>query len=163
MKPAEPEKKKKKYSLWDFTKFTLPFLFKGTLFIKIQTLLTFLMLFLSKGLSSGNPLLLKMAVDNIQVCFFDTVSSKCEDESKTIIFVILYVAIRFAGDLVNNLREIPFANVSASAEIYISHRVYTHIQNQSLAFHLTRETGKVIRTVSRGSQSFATILRTIFF
>jgi ABC-type transport system involved in Fe-S cluster assembly fused permease/ATPase subunit len=32
-----------------------------------------------------------------------------------------------------------------------------------MAFHLTRETGKVIRIVSRGSQSFATILRMACF
>ncbi len=32
-----------------------------------------------------------------------------------------------------------------------------------MAFHLTRETGKIIRIVSRGSQSFATILRMATF
>jgi len=63
----------------------------------------------------------------------------------------MYAIVRFLADFVNNMREIPFANVSASAEIYIAHMVFSHIQNQSLAFHLSRETGKVIRTVSRGS------------
>ena len=75
----------------------------------------------------------------------------------------MYCVVRFAADFVNNIREIPFANVSASAEIYIAHMVYTHVQNQSLAFHLSRETGKVIRTVSRGSQSFSMILRMALF
>lgn len=75
----------------------------------------------------------------------------------------MYAIVRFTADFVNNIREIPFANVSASAEIYIAHLVYSHIQNQSLAFHLSRETGKVIRTVSRGSQSFSTILRMALF
>jgi ABC-type transport system involved in Fe-S cluster assembly fused permease/ATPase subunit len=75
----------------------------------------------------------------------------------------MYCVVRFSADFVNNIREIPFANVSASAEIFIAHLVYTHIQNQSLAFHLSRETGKVIRTVSRGSQSFSTILRMALF
>jgi ABC-type transport system involved in Fe-S cluster assembly fused permease/ATPase subunit len=32
-----------------------------------------------------------------------------------------------------------------------------------MAFHLTRETGKIIRIVSRGSQSFASILRISLF
>jgi ABC-type transport system involved in Fe-S cluster assembly fused permease/ATPase subunit len=49
--------------------------------------------------------------------------------------------------------------VSASAEIYVADLVYNHVQHQSLAFHLSRETGKVIRIVSRGSQSFSAILR----
>lgn len=32
-----------------------------------------------------------------------------------------------------------------------------------MSFHLSRETGKIIRIVSRGSVSFANILRYIFF
>ena len=77
------------------------------------------------------------------------------DVHQTYILVIMYAVTRFAADLVNNIRELPFANVSAAAEIYIAHMVYNHIQNQSLEFHLSRETGKIIRIVSRGSQSFA--------
>lgn len=75
----------------------------------------------------------------------------------------MYSIVRFLADFVNNAREIPFANVSASAEIHIAHKVYSHTQNQSLAYHLSRETGKVVRIVSRGSQSFATILRIAIF
>jgi ABC-type transport system involved in Fe-S cluster assembly fused permease/ATPase subunit len=41
--------------------------------------------------------------------------------------------------------------------------VYNHVTHQSLAFHLSRETGKIIRIVSRGSQSFAQILRLTVF
>lgn len=85
------------------------------------------------------------------------------DHTITYILVSMYAVVRFSSDLVNNLRELPFANVSAAAEIYIAHLVYNHIQNQSLAFHLSRETGKVIRIVSRGSQSFAQILRLALF
>lgn len=75
----------------------------------------------------------------------------------------MYCLTRFSADFANNIREIPFANISASAEIFIAQLVYTHITNQSLAFHLSRETGKVIRIVSRGSQSFAMILRYSLF
>ena len=49
--------------------------------------------------------------------------------------------------------------MAATAEISIAHDVYDHVQRQSLAFHLGRETGKIIRIVSKGSQSFATVLR----
>ena len=67
------------------------------------------------------------------------------------------------SDLLNYLREIPYATMSALAEISIAHDVYDHVQRQSLAFHLGRETGKIIRIVSRGSQSFASVLRMISF
>jgi ATP-binding cassette subfamily B protein len=104
---------------------------------------------------------LKFAIDSI-TCQTEN-GKDCEDQSQTYFLVAMYATVRFLADFVNNMREIPFANVSASAEIYIAHMVYSHIQNQSLAFHLSRETGKVIRTVSRGSQSFSTILRMALF
>jgi ABC-type transport system involved in Fe-S cluster assembly fused permease/ATPase subunit len=53
--------------------------------------------------------------------------------------------------------------MAAVAEISIAHDVYDHVQRQSLAFHLSRETGKIIRIVSKGSQSFSAILRMIWF
>ena len=63
---AEAEKKKKTYSLWDFTKFTMPFLWKGGFLIRFQTVLTFILLFISKGLNVLHPLILKFAIDEIQ-------------------------------------------------------------------------------------------------
>lgn len=73
--------------------------------------------------------------------------------------IIGYALVKFLGDFLNNIREIPYANMAAAAEISIAHDVYDHVQRQSLAFHLSRETGKIIRIVSKGSQSFATVLR----
>ena len=150
-KKEEDAKNKKTYSLWDFAKFTLPFLWRGGFMIKLQTILTFILLFVSKGLNVTHPIILKYAIDEIQGCLDE---NGCPNSDTVYFLVAMYCAVRFAADFVNNIREIPFANVSASAEIYIAHLVYTHVQNQSLAFHLSRETGKVIRTVSRGSQSF---------
>lgn len=76
---------------------------------------------------------------------------------------MIYVLCKFLGDLLNYFREIPFANMGAVAEISIAYDVYDHVQRQSLAFHLGRETGKIIRIVSRGSQQFTQIMRQIWF
>jgi ABC-type transport system involved in Fe-S cluster assembly fused permease/ATPase subunit len=67
--------------------------------------------------------------------------------------------MKFLAETLKYLVELPFSMVSANAETFIAQKVYSHVQNQSLAFHLSRETGKVIRIVSRGSQSFAAVLR----
>lgn len=56
-----------------------------------------------------------------------------------------------------------FTRVAANSEVIISSKVFNHVQNQSLAFHLNRETGKIIRICSRGSQSFAQVLRLLVF
>lgn len=65
--------------------------------------------------------------------------------------IIAYAMTKFGADFINNIREIPYANMAAAAEISIAHDVYDHVQRQSLAFHLGRETGKIIRMVSKGS------------
>jgi ABC-type transport system involved in Fe-S cluster assembly fused permease/ATPase subunit len=49
--------------------------------------------------------------------------------------------------------------MAARAEITVAKNVYDHVQKQSLAFHLSRETGKIIRIVSRGSFSLERVLR----
>ena len=41
--------------------------------------------------------------------------------------------------------------------------MYDHVQNQSLNFHLNRETGKIIRAVQMGSQSFVRLLNILIF
>ena len=63
----------------------------------------------------------------------------------------LYSAFKLIYDLLNNFREIPYTNMAASAEIQVSKEVYEHVQSLSLSYHLSRETGKIIRIVSRGS------------
>lgn len=41
--------------------------------------------------------------------------------------VIMYCVIKFSAELVNNLREITFATISANAEVFISSKVYNHV------------------------------------
>lgn len=53
--------------------------------------------------------------------------------------------------------------MSAQAEVSIANDVYDHVQRLSMAYHLSRETGKIIRIVSRGAQSFTMILRMTFY
>lgn len=42
-------------------------------------------------------------------------------------YVILYVVIKYAADLTNNMREVTFANVSASGEVFIADKVFNHV------------------------------------
>ena len=129
-KAKEEEAKKpnkKEYSLWDFAKFTLPFMWKGGFWIKVQTTLTFILLFVSKGLNVTHPLILKYTIDSIQSIQSCQDEVDCPTADHTYFLVAMYCIIRFTADFVNNIREIPFAAVSASAEIYIAHLVYNHI------------------------------------
>ena len=132
-------------------KFTMPALWQGSCWIKFQVISTVFLIILAKVLNVLHPLVLKLVIDTLIAG--DSIYG----------LVALYACVRLAADTANNLREVTFAKVSANAEVYIADKVYNHIQNQSLAFHLKRETGKIIRICSRGSQSFAQILRYTIF
>jgi len=87
----------------------------------------------------------------------------CPSQQEVYTYILIYTMCKFAYDIFNNLREVPYARMAANAEISIAHDVYDHIQRMSLAYHLSRETGKVIRIVSRGAQSFSSVLRMLTF
>ena len=85
---------------------------------------------MSRGLNVTHPIILKFAVDDI-TCNSEQEQTQSGIEcphshSHTYFLVAMYALVRFSADFVNNIREIPFANVSASAEIYIAHLVYSH-------------------------------------
>jgi ABC-type multidrug transport system fused ATPase/permease subunit len=132
-------------------KFAAPALWQGSIWIKLQVIATIFLIIMAKVLNVCHPLVLKYLIDEL-------VSG-----GPIYNYVALYACARLAADLTNNLREVTFAKVAANAEVYIADKVYNHIQNQSLAFHLKRETGKIIRICSRGSQSFSQILRYSIF
>lgn len=121
------------------------------------------MIFLVKGTSSLLPLVLREVVDSI-ICVPDPKKNiECRSEREVYILIGIYAVTKFMADFFNYIREVPYQHMASKAEISIAHDVYDHIQRQSLDFHLNRETGIIIRTVSRGSQNFATVLRMCLF
>jgi ABC-type multidrug transport system fused ATPase/permease subunit len=148
----------KSFGLGGMIGFTIPRLWTGGSLRKFLVILNIALVFILKGVNVFVPIVLKEAVDSI-VCTEDTVkdlnfllrTNKCPSEAETYSAIGMYVIVKFLADFINYIREIPFANMAAVAEISIAHDVYDHIQRQSLAFHLGRETGKIIRIVSRGS------------
>ena len=77
--------------------------------------------------------------------------------------VLCYGLFRFLTDSTREARDCAFNEVSAYAARKISLRVFTHVQNLSLRFHLARKTGAVLRAVSRGSAAYGDLLRYIAF
>ena len=119
------------------------------------------MVFLLKAINVFSPLVLKEVIDSIVCKEGDLDSEKtffiiendggCPSANETKLVIAIYALVRFAADFITYIREIPYANMAAFAEISIAHEVYDHVQRQCLAFHLSRQTGKIIRIVSRGS------------
>lgn len=61
------------------------------------------------------------------------------------------------------MKDNAFAYVSAYSSRKISLKVFTHVMDLSLKFHISRKTGAVIRGCARGSESFALLLKYISF
>lgn len=141
----------KDYGIFYTLKFALPLLWRGGCVVKLQLLVTILLTLAAKVLAVIHPIVLKFVIDDMTAGV------------AAYYLICLYIAVRIAAEGCNLSREISFASISASAEVHIASLVYNHIQNQSLRFHLSRQTGKIIRICSKGSQSFAQILRFALF
>ena len=66
--------------------------------------------------------------------------------------------MRFASTAFGELREIIFARVTQSAVRDISIKLYTHLHNLSLRFHLDKKTGSLIRDIERGVRGVSTMV-----
>ena len=116
----------KSYGLWYALKFIIPFMWKGGCAIRFQVVLSFMMIVTSKLLNNLHPIILANIVNTITL-------GDMEDAYMPIIY---YVIVKFFSDFIYTLREIAFANVSASSEVFIAEKVYNHVQSLSLAYHV---------------------------
>ena len=88
------------------------------------------------------------------------------DRSATTFVVLLvvgYAAARFATTLFDNLRNTLFERVGQEATRRLAARVFAHLHQLSLRFHLERRTGAVTKVVERGTKSIDTMLYFMLF
>jgi len=150
-------KKLEKASFWRLHRAEMyelvPYLWpKGHPMLRAMMAMSVVFLLLSKLANVASPIALKVAVDRI---------AKGDDRYLTPI--LIYGALRFAANLFSELKDNCFSYVAAHASRGISLRVFTHVMDLSLRFHINRKTGAVIRACARGSESFANLLRYISF
>lgn len=105
------------------------------------------------------PLVLKGIIDNL-----DAASLK---ENLVVVapmaLLVAYGALRLAGGLFSELRDILFARVRYSAMHQMSVDVLEHLHRLSLRFHLERNTGGISRDLERGTRSLASVLNLLVF
>ena len=74
-----------------------------------------------------------------------------------------YAGARFSTTLFDNLRNTIFERVGQVATMNLAARVFRHLHNLSLRFHLERRTGAVTKVVERGTKSIDTMLYFLLF
>jgi ATP-binding cassette subfamily B protein len=77
--------------------------------------------------------------------------------------VVGYAGARFATTLFDNGRNALFERVGQDATRRLAVKVFTHLHQLSLRFHLERRTGAVTKVVERGTKSIDTMLYFMLF
>eukprot|EP01118_Nematostelium_gracile_P008096 TRINITY_DN2663_c0_g1_i1.p1 TRINITY_DN2663_c0_g1~~TRINITY_DN2663_c0_g1_i1.p1 ORF type:complete len:656 (+),score=173.45 TRINITY_DN2663_c0_g1_i1:256-1968(+) len=78
-------------------------------------------------------------------------------------WVLLYVILRGLGSFMSDIRDCIFIKVQNYATKSIGLTTFEHVQNLSLSFHLSRNTGALLRTMDRGKSAITTLLSTLGF
>ena len=77
--------------------------------------------------------------------------------------VTAYAIARFAGVLSDNLRNALFEKVGQDAARRLAGKVFRHVHDLSLRFHLERRTGSLTKIVERGTKSIDMMLYFLLF
>ena len=80
-----------------------------------------------------------------------------------VILVVAYGLLRFGSTLFSELRDAVFARVAERAMRRVSLRVFEHLHNRELSFHLDRKTGGLARDIERGTNGISFLLRFLTF
>ena len=102
-------------------------MWRGSCTVKLITIITFLLLLISRLANAAHPLILGETVSAI-ICDVKTKKDgECPDTFDCYTLILIYTGCKFGADLLNYLRELPFAAISANSEKHISRIVYRHI------------------------------------
>jgi len=116
------------------------------------------LLALAKLANIGVPVALKQIVDNL-----DTSGGAAALLTVPIALLLAYGLLRFSTILFQELRNAVFAKAAQSSTRRITLKVFRHLHDLSLRFHLDRQTGGLSRDLERGSRSVTQLLNYMIF
>ncbi len=117
-----------------------------------------LFLALAKLANIGVPVALKLIVDGL-----DVTQSTAQIVAIPLFLLIAYGLLRFSTSLFQELRNAVFAKASQRSTRKIALKVFRHLHELALRFHLDRQTGGVSRDIERGSRSITQLLHFLIF
>ena len=136
---------------WKTIKSLLPYVWE----YRARVGLALLFLAAAKGATVSVPLVLKEIVDSLSI----------KDQVLVLPIVLLlgYGALRFATSLFGELRDVVFAKVTQNSIRRITIKVFRHLHELSLRFHLERQTGGMSRDLERGAAGIRFLLNFMIF
>ena len=135
---------------WRISGRLLPYLWKH----RIRIAIALLFLVLARVANVTVPLTLKRIVDDLDAEPIIAVP---------IALLIAYGLLRLSTILFNEIRNVVFSRAGIQIAMNISSRVFEHLHNLSLSFHLDRKIGALSRDIDRGSTAVTNFLRMVVF
>src|SRR3569623_1348649 len=138
-------------ALWRFLPMLWP---RGETELKVRVIAAVLFVLAGKAVTLIGPYALKLAVDRMTAhAAFAVVAG----------LVLAYAGARFGGVLFDNLRNAIFEKVGQDAARRLAAKVFRHVHDLSLRFHLERRTGSLTKIVERGTKSIDMMLYFLLF
>ncbi len=137
---------------WQTILSLVPYLFE----FKKRIALAIACLIIAKLAIIALPLLLKQIVDSLD-------TAQAEILVLPISLLIAYGVLRLASSLFSELRDVIFSKVTQRTIRRVALKVFRHLHNLSLKFHLERRTGGMSRDIERGSRGISFLLAFMVF
>jgi ATP-binding cassette subfamily B protein len=151
MRPRHYGKPPARQSDWNAIKSLLPYLweFRG------RVVLALAFLALAKVATVAVPLVLKEIVDALSLTSATLVLP--------VFLLVAYGALRLANSTFGELRDAVFAKVTQRSIRRVALKVFEHLHNLALRFHLERQTGGMSRDIERGTAGIRFLLNFMLF
>ncbi len=151
MRPRHYGKPPARQSDWNAIKSLLPYLweFRG------RVALAMAFLALAKVATVSVPLVLKEIVDALSTTSATLVLP--------VFLLVAYGALRLANSTFGELRDAVFAKVTQRSIRRVALKVFEHLHNLALRFHLERQTGGMSRDIERGTAGIRFLLNFMLF
>lgn len=140
------------FNLQQTFRYMLPYLltFKG------RVILALLALVAAKAATLLLPYLLKLIVDSLD-------SSLQPVVVLPLLLLLAYGLMRFGSVFFGEVRDALFSRVTEHAMRQIGLKVFNHLHQQELSFHLERNTGGISRDIERGTNGLSFLMRFLMF
>ena len=127
---------------------------RDSLELRVRVVVASAFLVAAKLVNISVPFFLKTVIDEV---------SRPTLAALPVAALVAYGAARLGAALFGELQDAVFAKVGQRAGRRIALRVYDHLFQLSLAYHLQRRTGELSRAIERGVKSMAFLLQTALF
>jgi ABC-type transport system involved in Fe-S cluster assembly fused permease/ATPase subunit len=124
----------------------------GLILNRVRSTLTWVMVALSKTCSLIAPLYLSAGTNELTMGRYSSAATN----------IGIFCALRFGSTFFKEAQSLVFLKVKQQAYIQLAETTFAHLHELSLNWHLTKQTGNVIRSMDRGTEAASQLVSNVF-